>query len=128
MIKSTQPQIWNAMSGETAHIYALSTLENRPENYIIKTVYFRKLTIGEQTQDIAILRAEDIYTIAEVDALFESLRGTIGTLPFTEMINKGIELSLLDFLNSTTKFGVAPNSGGWEILSEELISEEEVTE
>jgi hypothetical protein len=128
MIKTTQPQIWNAMSGETAHIYALSTLENRPENYIIKTVYFRKVTFGEHTQDIAILRTEDIYTIAEVDALFESLRETIGSLPFTEMINKGIELSLYSFLNSTTKFGVESNSGGWEILSEEVISEEEVTE
>lgn len=107
------------MSGETAHIYAYSTLENRPEKYIIRTVYFRKLTIGDQTQDINILAAEDVYTIAEIDALFESLRESIGSLPFTEMIKTGIELSLLAHLNGTTKFGIAPNSEGWEILQEE---------
>ena len=120
MIKSTQPQIWNAMNGETAYIYALSTLENRPNDYIIKTVYFRKVTVGKVTQDIAILRVEEVYTIAEVDGLFESLREIIGALPFTEMINKGIEFSLFNFLNNTTKFGIAPNSDGWEIVTEEV--------
>ncbi len=105
------------MSGAQAYIYAYSTLQTRPTDYVIRTVYFRKETVNGQEQDIQLLAPEDIYTVAEVDALFESFRSTIGQLPFTEMVKTGIELSLLNHLDTYVKFGVPVNSGGWEVLS-----------
>lgn len=117
MIRSTSQRVYDAMSGAQSYIYAYSTLMTRPTDYVIRTVYFRKETVNGQEQDVVLLAPEDIYTIAEVDALFESLRSSIGNLPFTEMVKTGIELSLLNHLNTHVKFGVPVNSGGWEIIS-----------
>lgn len=124
MIKSVNSAIYDALSGAEAIIYAISTLEIRPNNlgYFIRTTYFRKNQVGNeeigfQTEDIRIAAFEEVYTTQEVDAIFESLKDVIGELPFTEMIATGIELALLQFLNTNVKFGIPANSGGWEIVS-----------
>lgn len=100
------------MSGEQAHIYAYSTLETRPSDYLIRTVYFR---MDEETR-IYLLAFEEAYTVEQVDGLFESLRSMIGELPFTQMVNTGIELALFQHLNTHEKFGISPGTGGWEII------------
>lgn len=116
MIRSTTQRVYDVLSGATATIYAYSTLENRIDgDYIIRTIYFR---LDENNNRIQLLAFEEPFTVEQVDGLFESLRSTLGSLPFTQMLRTGIELSLLNHLSSTTKFGIAPGTNGWEIIND----------
>lgn len=112
MIRSTSPRVYDALSGASSTIYAYSTLENTLDSdYIVRTIYFR-LQDGER---IRLGAFEEPYTVEAIDAMFEALRPTLGSLPFTQMLREAIQLSLLEFLNTHEKFGIAPGSGGWEI-------------
>lgn len=119
MIRSTTQRVYDALSGAADYIYVSSTLENQVDgDYIIRTVYFRKQTVGDRTENVRLLAFEDFYTVEDIDALFESLRASLGSLPFTQMLRTAIELSLFQFLNTHTKFGIAPGTNGWEIINE----------
>lgn len=115
MIRSTTQRVYDALSGATATIHAYSTIENQVDgDYIIRTWYFRY----EGTEKVPVMPAfEERYTVEDIDAMFESLRSTLGSLPFTQMLRTAIELSLFNFLNTHVKFGIPVNSGGWEIVS-----------
>lgn len=120
MIRSKTPRVYDAMSGDSAVIYANSTLQVRESDYIVVTKYFRRGTLGpdEIIHDIPVLVFNDIYTVAQVDGLFEYLRELLAGLPFTEMVKKAIEISLLDYLSNNVKFGIPVMSDGWEMYAE----------
>lgn len=116
MIRSTTPRVYDALSGASDTIYVYSTIENQiAGDYIIRTFYVRKQTVGGVEEEVRLMAFQDFYTVTEIDAMFEALRSSLGSLPFTQMLRTAIELSLLNFLNTHEKFGIAPNSGGWEI-------------
>lgn len=113
MIKSTTPRVYDALSGASAIINAYSTIENQVDgDYIIRTWYFREAN----NERIQLMAFEERYTVTDIDAMFEQLRSTLGSLPFTQMLRTAVELSLLQHLNTHVKFGVPIGSGGWEIV------------
>lgn len=112
MIKSREVGVYNAINGDSDYIYAHSHLNLVDDKFIVITYYQRFVN----NEYINIFVMDEIYSFEEVDAIFDLLKDTIGNLPFHEMLQTGIELALLQDLNSNDKFGIPAYSDGWVIM------------
>lgn len=117
MIRSVNPVVYNSLNGDTDYIYAWSTIQNSPNEFIVRTRYFREGQENGSPDGILIFAAEERFPNEVIDGLFESLKPMIGSLPFSVMVEKGIELALFEHLRTHEKFGVPVDSKGWEIIS-----------
>jgi len=116
MIKTVSQVAYEPVNGAKDYIFAWSTIRNVPNGWMINTRYFREGQENGSPDGILILAADEFFSSEQIDAIFDQLEPLIGSLPFTQMVEKGIELALFQHLNTHDKFGIAPNSGGWEIL------------
>lgn len=112
MVKSVNQVVYDPINGAMDYIYAYCTLRQEPNRFLITTYYQR--IIDNEYRNFYVI--EEPFSITEVDAIFEQLKSIIGNLPFSEMLSTGIELALLNDLNSKNKFGISANTNGWEIV------------
>ena len=48
--------------------------------------------------------------------MYDALKPQIENLPFTEQIQTGVEIMLLEWFNTHEMYGIPANTDGWEII------------
>lgn len=116
-------------TSDVDYIYVNSELIKRNEDYLVVTRYFKRVIVRpavEASEGIdaveeawnynEISSTATIYTIEQIDTMFEAVRPYVGSLFYTAMVERGVEISLLNFLNTNARYGIPANSNGWEIM------------
>lgn len=93
-------------------VFINSVLEIRNGEYISTTSHYYE----EDTRQILIYTGVDVYTNQQINAIYDALKPQIENLPFTEQIQAGVEIVLLDWFNTHEMYGIPANTNGWEII------------
>ncbi len=133
MIRSVNPVITSRIDTTvTNHVYAQSLLRPSTFDYMVHTTYYIKNVLRPAIPASEGIEAQEevweyqkidenvtMYTIAEIDQMFEMVKPYVSGLYYTAMVERGIELLLKDFLDNNERFGIPVNSNGWEIIDDE---------
>lgn len=112
MIISTSPISINIMSpSDKQYVHIESRLDIKNEDYIIHTEHYF-ISNGIKT---SIHKGIEFYNKDQINSIYNLLKDSLISLPFTEQITTGIEIMLLDYINNIEIYGIKPKSNGWII-------------
>lgn len=93
-------------------IFVKSVLEIRNGEYIATTSHYYE----QDGRNVLIYTGVDLYTNQQINDMYTVLKPQIENLPFTEQIQTGVEIMLLEWFNTHEMYGIPANTDGWEII------------
>lgn len=93
-------------------VFITSVLELRNGEYVATTSHYYE----EDVRQILIYTGVDVYTNQQINDMYDALKPQIENLPFTEQIQAGVEIMLLNWFNTHDIYGIPANTDGWEII------------
>jgi hypothetical protein len=119
MIKSVNQVSINVLEpSQLDYVYINSVLDIRGNEYISETKHFYEVSGSQNIIHIGVEK----YSHEQINYIYDTLKPILETLPFTEQIQTGVELSTLDYYNTHDVYGIPANTNGWELVAPNVFS------
>ena len=113
MIKSKTTVSVNPLQPDVLkYIFINSVLELRNKEYTSATSHYYE----QDGRNVLIHTGYDVYSDQQINDMYDTLKPQIENLPFTEQIQAGVEIMLLNWFNTNDIYGIPANTDGWEII------------